>query len=245
MLLDGYTIIIQIVNFLILLWLLQRFLYGPITRAIQAREEKIASTLDRAQKAEDAAAQNAAALENEKRELQSEKEQLLDQARNEITRWREKEIEAVKDEIENRRRRWAQIVENEQQAFLENLKTEVTQQVMRISEKVIADLADQKLEHWIITVFFKKMGGSDPEMEYYSGAVHIVSGFELTPESKADIRRKLSNRFPSASSFEFAVSPSPGMGIEVRAGDRKTAWTLNHYLAELEKEILLTLKSNI
>ena len=39
---DWITVAAQIVNFLILVWLLQHFLYGPITRAMQRREQRIA-----------------------------------------------------------------------------------------------------------------------------------------------------------------------------------------------------------
>ena len=45
MLIDWFTVIAQVVNFLILVWLLKRFLYRPILDAIDAREKRIASEL--------------------------------------------------------------------------------------------------------------------------------------------------------------------------------------------------------
>src|SRR5450432_1233116 len=45
MLIDWFTVIAQVVNFLILVWLLKRFLYGPILDAIDAREKRIATEL--------------------------------------------------------------------------------------------------------------------------------------------------------------------------------------------------------
>jgi F-type H+-transporting ATPase subunit b len=47
---DGFTVIAQIINFLVLVWLLKRFLYGPITQAMAARQQKIAAALDDARR---------------------------------------------------------------------------------------------------------------------------------------------------------------------------------------------------
>ena len=49
MLIDWFTVSAQIVNFLILVWLLQRFLYRPILDAIDAREQRVAAALTKAE----------------------------------------------------------------------------------------------------------------------------------------------------------------------------------------------------
>ena len=45
MLIDWFTVGAQVLNFLILVWLMKRFLYRPILRAIDAREKRIAAEL--------------------------------------------------------------------------------------------------------------------------------------------------------------------------------------------------------
>ena len=45
MLIDWFTVGAQALNFLILVWLLKRFLYKPILDAIDAREERIDAEL--------------------------------------------------------------------------------------------------------------------------------------------------------------------------------------------------------
>ncbi len=45
MLIDGFTVAAQVLNFLILVWLMRRFLYQPVLDAIAAREQKIAAEL--------------------------------------------------------------------------------------------------------------------------------------------------------------------------------------------------------
>ena len=45
MLIDWFTVGAQVLNFLILVWLLKHFLYKPILNAIDAREKRIAAEL--------------------------------------------------------------------------------------------------------------------------------------------------------------------------------------------------------
>ena len=45
MLIDWFTVGAQVVNFVILVWLMKHFLYKPILSAIDAREKRIASEL--------------------------------------------------------------------------------------------------------------------------------------------------------------------------------------------------------
>ena len=45
MLMDWFTIGAQALNFLILVWLMRRFLYKPILHAIDAREQRIAKEI--------------------------------------------------------------------------------------------------------------------------------------------------------------------------------------------------------
>jgi len=50
MLIDWFTVGAQVLNFLILVWLLKRFLYKPILHAIEEREKRIAAELANADK---------------------------------------------------------------------------------------------------------------------------------------------------------------------------------------------------
>ena len=45
MLIDWFTVGAQALNFLILVWLMKRFLYKPILDAIDAREDRVAAEL--------------------------------------------------------------------------------------------------------------------------------------------------------------------------------------------------------
>src|SRR6266853_310342 len=66
---DPYWILVSIVQFLILYWLLRRFLWGPVTRTLDDRARRIREGLDLAETAR-----------QERERMKQEVEQLLDQA---------------------------------------------------------------------------------------------------------------------------------------------------------------------
>ena len=70
MLIDWFTVGAQLLNFLILVWLMKRFLYQPVLDAITAREQKIAAELV------DAAATQTRATQQQE-EFRQKKAQLL------------------------------------------------------------------------------------------------------------------------------------------------------------------------
>src|SRR5271165_6714309 len=96
MLIDWFTVGAQAINFIILVWLLKRFLYKPILDALDAREKRIAAELADAdaKKAEAAKErdefrhkneafdrQRVALLSKANEEAKAERRRLLDEAR--------------------------------------------------------------------------------------------------------------------------------------------------------------------
>src|ERR1017187_2813201 len=96
MLIDWFTVGAQTLNFLILVWLMKRYLYTPILNAIDEREKRVATEISNAdaKKAEaqkehdefehknaEFDQQRAALLTKATAEAQAERERLLDEAR--------------------------------------------------------------------------------------------------------------------------------------------------------------------
>src|ERR1700685_3195890 len=113
---DWFTVVAQAVNFLILVWLLKRFLYKPILHAIDEREKGIAAQLSQAeaQKAEAEKVRDdfqhkneafeqerAALLKHAADEANAERQRLLDEARKEADALRAKRQDALRNEQRN------------------------------------------------------------------------------------------------------------------------------------------------
>ena len=242
MLIDWFTVFAQIINFLILIFLLKRFLYGPIIRAMEERKKKIATAIEQADSAGKKAKQHSEELAREKQNFLEAKEQKLAEVRKEIREKQDKSLQKARIEVENLRQTWMDQLTEDKAVFLLKLKGEITSQVMRIGEKVLRDLANEKLERQIITIFLKKVSKDDLfQSQTISGKLLIQSGFKLDNEQSEFIRKQLSEYFQGVQTIQFQVIEEIGIGIRVKTGDRKVEWNLANYLSGLEKEIFSNL----
>ena len=95
---NWFTVIAQVINFLILVWLLKKFLYKPILDAVNEREKKITDQL------KDADAQKATAqkeqddFKKKNDDFDQQKKALMDTAVTETNTQREKLLEDAKNE---------------------------------------------------------------------------------------------------------------------------------------------------
>lgn len=240
MLIDWFTVTVQIVNFLILIALLKRFLYGPIVRAMDDRQKAIAESLAEATKARLAVAAQLAALAGEKEALASSREALLRQAASEVESWREAALVRLREEIDGSRRRWQRQLTDEQAAFFDKLKIRIGEQVVRVAGKVLVDLADDRLEARLVTVFLARMGtdhdlgaGHRPEASEFL----VATGRALSPDVREGLRNELTARFGAEKTITFKEEPGLGFGIRLTVGDQAWEWNLAHYMEGLEQDI--------
>ena len=81
MLIDWFTVAAQSINFLLLVWLLKRFLYKPILSAMDSREQRIAAQLHDAEAQKQEAEAQSESLRAASAEFERQKQALFDQAK--------------------------------------------------------------------------------------------------------------------------------------------------------------------
>jgi len=241
MLIDWFTVGVQIVNFLILVGLLKHFLYGPILKAMDARQQTIAAHLAEAARLEQDGRERLALLAQEKEAWLNSQEELRLQAQQEIEAWRDTTMARLKDEIEETRHRWRRQVTEEQRVFLERLKIRLGEQVVRVARKVLADLADDQLESRLITLFLAKMTEAgkltEPQAWQAHADLQVTTGRPLAQAERERLQNGLRTVFGTGASLSFTEDPGLGFGLCLTAGDHKWEWNLAHYMVDLEQDI--------
>ena len=240
MLIDWFTVLAQIVNFLILIWLLNRFLFKPIRGAMAKREQIMADALKRARQAEQEAQVRAEALEREKNALADARESLMAEARQEVERWQETAMEKAKKEVESLRKAWMSSMSRDRQAFLDRLKRRLVHQVVQIGEKTLRDLSNQDLNRQVLRVFLEKVADSKEALNQRAVGRELVvqSGIPLDDADNQMLQKHFKAWFPKAAPVLLEVHPELGLGIQLVVGDRMAAWHLADYLKDLEAEIM-------
>jgi F-type H+-transporting ATPase subunit b len=242
-LVDWFTVIAQIVNFLILVALLKYFLYGRIVQAMDKREETIRSRLEEAKNKRKEAEDEADSHRRKNEELEERREQMLGEAREEADRKLKELTREARKEVEGARGRWQESLEKEKTAFLQDLKQLAAREVYVLTRKALKDLADADLEERLVDVFVSKLKAMKKEdkdavkkaIQEGDNKALVRSGFELSTGSRQKITRAVRDEIAEQADIAYGTEPQVIMGLELKARGEKVVWTIRDYLAELEE----------
>ncbi len=243
MLIDWFTVGAQIVNFLVLIWLLKHFLYKPVLDAIDAREQRISQ---REQEAADAKA--AAELERSEfafnnTRFEQQHATLLEQARAEAQTARRQLLESARQEASDLRSQWQEALRKEQQSLRQSITTRTSHEVFAIARKTLAKLADIELESRIVAVFIQRLQAMDEAEKRQlqplqaDGLVVIRSAFALPEKEQATLIQAVRNMLQTEPNIRFETDGDLLSGIELVSNGRKVAWTIADYLTDMEAGI--------
>lgn len=243
MLIDWFTVTAQIVNFVVLIVLLKYFLYDRIIEAMDRREQKIRSRLEDAESKREEAEQEARSYRRKNEEMDQKRSEMLAQAKEEADKERKSLTKKAREEVERARSRWQESVRKEKSAFLRELRHLAANQVYAVSRRALWDLADAELEERLVEVFLSKMQkmpeekrGVMAEAIREEGNTAILrSGFEISTKLRRKITEALRRSLAEDADVAYETVPEMIMGIELKSGGEKMAWSLEDYLAGLEE----------
>lgn len=205
MLIDWFTVIAQVINFLILAWLLKRFLYRPILNAIDAREQRIATELADAAKKSIEAEQQRDEFQHKNAAFNEEKMNRKAQLAAEIETARTRLLEEARQESDNLRNTLQLALKNDQLSLQGALSLRAREELLAIVRKVLKDLAEISLEEQITAVFIQRLKTlSNEELTRFASAFQyrgaafknpliIRSAFTLSKELCEQIETALKN----------------------------------------------------
>lgn len=251
MLIDWFTVLAQVINFLILVWLLKRFLYRPILDAIDAREKRIASALADADAKKTEAEQERDAFRHKNEAFDQQRAMLLSQATDEAKAERLRLLDAARQESDSLRAKRQEALISEQQGLSEALTRRAREEVFAIARKTLADLAGETLEARMADVFLRRlrelddaaMAGLKSAFATLSSPLLVRTAFALPPSQRAAIETALRETLGGEMQVQFETVPDLVSGIEIGSNGHKLAWSITDYLASLGKGVDALLKA--
>jgi F-type H+-transporting ATPase subunit b len=249
MLIDWFTVVAQAVNFLVLVWLLQRFLYKPILHAMETREQTIASQLSEAEKHKVEAEADSMKFRRAREEFEKEKLALWRQVETDAEGVRQQLREKIRQEIEATRQKWREALVDEQAAFKAELDQGICREVFSIARNVLTDLAGTDLEERIAAIFIRRLEelNADEKEKLLSilgqnkQPAVIRSGFALPARARDAVEEAVDRLKPAGAdpTIRYEIAPELVGGIELAADGRKVCWTIADYLSSLERKVQL------
>lgn len=236
---DWITVGAQIANFLVLVWLLKRFLYRPILDGIDAREAEIAARMGEAAairvraeaketdyKAQitDLSANRAEMLEKARRNAEAERDALLAQARHTLQQEQsEREVHRAE----------------EARQYTADLHLNGANALVSLTRKALADLADETLEQRIALHAATHLKGLTAELRIAAGDNRDAVAMTRDPlpdDVQKRLRADLDTVLPGfAIRFDTDATLSPGLTL--RLGGAQVGWTTDSYLNGLQAQL--------
>ena len=248
---DWFTFGAQVLNFLVLVFLLRRFLYRPVLAVVDRREEEIADRLDEAERTRETARDEARRYRELQERLEERRAALVREAEEEAESRRSELREEARKEADQVRDAWRESIRRQKEEFLELLRTRMSRELYDGIRKALADLADEELENRVVSLFLRRLTGMEEEGRELGEAVRrsgetvrIRSAFALDEARKEEledrVRRWLGDE---AAEVVYRVDPELGIGLEVTGGDRRIGWSAASYLEVLETETMALLEA--
>ncbi len=245
MLINWFVVAAQIINFLILVLLLKRFLYGPIIKAMTAREEGIASQLAVAQQKRQAAEQEEASLRQKIREIEEQRQEMLTEAGRQAETHKQELLAQARQDMEQIRQKWVTSLKLGKETFLQNLKQRLAQEVFAISRLALQELGNLDLEQRLTEIFLDRLRQLAPEeqaairesVQETGGEMLVTTAFEMPEEARQKVAAQVQEHFGRDLALRFATSGELLAGIELLTSSRKLAWSLGSFLDSLEEDL--------
>lgn len=242
MTIDWITVSAQIVNFLILVWLLQHFLYRPVIRAMERREQRIADRLNEARDREQAAEEESQRYQRELDQIDQKREKILTQARKDAEEQNRQLLEEGREKAAAARKAWQHQVDREKEDFLSNLRQRSAMAVQEMTYKVLTDLADTDLETRIVDKFIGQLGSLEEETrqaftDSTDDTVNIASAFELDSNTRGRLTRAVHEHLAKDLDVEYSQSGDLLCGIMLDHKGRRLSWNIADFLDELTDQV--------
>jgi F-type H+-transporting ATPase subunit b len=154
---NGWTFLFEVLNFLVLAYLLHRLLYRPLHDAIDARRAATLQTQAEAEKAR----QDALALQQRLQEQQAaqerERQDLLRTSREQAEADRKRLLAEAEQTVQRRHAESRQALEREREEALQAVRAAVIREAVTATQRLLREAADRSLDDQLVLRLIETM----------------------------------------------------------------------------------------
>lgn len=250
MLIDWFTVGAQVLNFVILVWLMKHLLYKPVLDAIDARETRIAAAIADADGKKAEAAKEREEFQHKNEAFDQQRAALVIQATEEANAERQRLFDDARQAADALGAKRMEMLRHDVHSLNRALGRRTQQEVLAIARQALTDLASTSLESRMTEVFTRRLRAMDGEakaslgesLKSASDPAIARSAFDLPAEARADIQRALNETFAADVRVRFETAPDLVSGIELTTNGHRVAWSIAEYLASLESSVAELMK---
>ena len=242
---DWVTFLLQTANFAVLVWLLQRFLYRPVLRMVDARRAEIDNGYERARAAEAKGREALAATEREQQDAAAARVALLKEAAAEAEKAAAARRAQAESEAAAIRAEAGKSLAAERAKALAETRNFALDLAAEIATRVVAELpAGLRAAAWIerIAQYFESLPATEAErlkrqLAAEGTALGVVTASALPEEAAEAWRSELRRFLAEGTEIVFSVEPGLIAGAELHFPSAILRFSFNSALAAMRAEV--------
>ena len=216
---DWITVAAQIANFLVLVWLLKRFLYRPILDGIDAREAEITARMQEAGQAKDKAEAIKAEYHDKERALHVAQSEMSETIRKSAEEKRDALLREAHLRMEQEQVSWQTQHDEEARKYAYKMHRVGVGALLSLTRKALIDLADETLEERMAHYLVQHIKPMAEDLHSAAGEAvsAVVTSHEvLLQTAKDSFSAELKAVFPDvAVQFKTDADQSPGLVLRM------------------------------
>jgi F-type H+-transporting ATPase subunit b len=228
--LNWSTFVLEIINFLILVWILKRFFYRPVLEVIARRRAGIEQIRAEGGRLREEAQQLRAQYENRLAEWEQERRAAREELDREIDAERSRRLQTLTDQLAHERARAAIVEQRRRDEQQRQLEQTALEQGARFAARLLALGSGAQLQMQLLSLLLEQLetlpvdqrealrSGTDS----VSGTITVTSAYALDDPARQGLQRALEALFGAPLALQFQEDPALLAGVRIGVG----AWVL-------------------
>ena len=246
---DWFEIVAQIINFFIILFILQKLLYKPVMNMMETRQERIQKDQIEAEEKMNKAEELISEYDTKIAGVEDEKREILDDARDKAQERKQELLETYKEEAENKRQVYLNEIEDEKELFIKNLRKKLGQNAVKIASHILSNISSKELEDEVFNTFLKNIKNlrdniEEPGLLDEEKDIELYSAEELSQDKKEKIKEVLGEQVENLDHLEFEVDEDLILGYQLSLETYTVHTDIKNYLDSIEEEIIEEIEKN-
>lgn len=243
---DIFTLSVQIINFLVLIFILNKLLYKPLIKMMKDRKEYIKNSIANADNKLQEAERIRNEYEEELKKIENYKKEKIEKIDEELFDYKTNKIVKIKEELEVKKNEFTDQLESEKNNILDKLVKNFCFNTKDLLNNIFFSISNNSLNSIILKKFVTEITNlSNNDIEKInrsnSGIVEFYSGFELSQEDKKFVKENFDKCGIKYTDINFIVDNEIIFGNKITV----SGLTINSSIQNIIEQFITNLNKNI
>ena len=228
---DLTTFIFEIINFLILIWILQRLFYKPLLEVIAKRKQFIDQTLADAKAIQAQADEQRVLYENRQKAWEQEKQAAINALNVQLEQEKVAAMQKLAVDLEAERQKYKVTQLHKQHELEQQAEKQAMRNAAKFASLLLKQTAGQELETRLFELLLSRITNLPKALALpNTQTIQVSSVYPLNAAQREQLEQQLGKQLSQATRFDYQENPELIAGLRIDIG----AWVLN---ANLQHEL--------